>query len=454
MRNLFILYIVLLFVSCKGQNHYLTGQIEGYPESMVYIVGFNGDQDKIIDSLKTNISGKFSWNIDKTVEAGMYRIMIGGNSFLDIFYNTDDISFHTLAQSPQKSASFSKSKENIIFYDYLHKKNEYLQKIDLLEPLIVNYPESDPFYKDVLKKYESLNTDFDKYINAVKENDPFSMASLFITYDKPLPLNMKYAVDEQEEYIKKNYFAGLKYEDSRLLKMNILPNKIIGYLSLYRDPSFSKDEQEVSFIEAVDSILNHMMDNEDIYNFSLQYLIEGFEAFGFDEVVSHIANTYSPIESCVNEKRKSELEKRIENIKKLSTGNIAPNIQFGAGENDKLDKLDSKYNLVFFWSTWCPHCKQLIPPLIDFYDKYSEKYGLEIISVSVDSSKTDYDKFLKQFPLPWKHYADYKGWNTAAAIDYSIYATPMIFLLNDKREILAKPMSVYELVRKLEAMEE
>ncbi|MFC2107697.1 TlpA family protein disulfide reductase, partial [Bacteroidota bacterium] len=303
------------------------------------------------NNLRTNIT------ITPAIKGSVGNDTPTPNSFLDIIYNNDDISFRTLAQSPQKSASFSKSQENIILYDYLHKKNDYLQKIDLLEPLIVNYPESDPFYNDVLIKYESLNNEFDTYINTVKDNAPLSLTSLFITFDKPLPLNMKLAVDEQEAYIKNNYFSGLTYDDPRLLKLNILPNKIIGYLSLYRNQSYSKEEQEASFIEAVDSIVFHMMDNEDIYNYSLQYLIEGFEAFGFDNVVSHIANTYSPVESCINEKRKSELEKRIENIKKLSVGNAAPNIQFGSNRNDNLDDLKNKYNLVFFWSTWCPHCK-------------------------------------------------------------------------------------------------
>lgn len=450
MRNLIILCILLGFASCKGQNHYLSGQIEGYPESMVYISGFNGDQGKVIDSMRTDISGKFAWNIEKNIQPGMYRIMYGNNLFLDIIYNNDDISFHTVARAPQQSASFSKSEDNIILYDYLHKKNDYLQKIDLLEPLIVNYPESDPFYNEVLQKYESLNKEFDEYTEAISNKDPLSLTTLFITFDKPLPLNMKLPVDKQEEYIRKNYFRGLSFEDPRLLRLNIIPNKIIGYLSLYRNPNFSKEEQQTAFIEAVDSIVFHMMDNEDIYNFSLEYLVQGFEVFGFDEVVSHIANTYTPVESCINEKRKSELEKRLENIKKLTIGKTAPDMNFG---DITLDKLGSSYNLIFFWASWCPHCKQMIPPLIDFYNDYADKYNLEIVSVSIDSSKTDYDQFLKQYPLPWEHFADYKGWNTQAAIDYSIYATPMLFLLNEKREIIAKPMSVYELVRKLEEIE-
>jgi len=37
---------------------------------------------------------------------------------------------------------------------------------------------------------------------------------------------------------------------------------------------------------------------------------------------------------------------------------------------------------------------------------------------------------------------DYKKWETQAALDYYIFATPTMFLLDDSRKILLRPNSV------------
>jgi len=141
----------------------------------------------------------------------------------------------------------------------------------------------------------------------------------------------------------------------------------------------------------------------------------------------------------------NSLKERLNTIKKLAPGNQAPNIiEIDlAGNTINLNELKSKYTLVVFWASWCPHCKNLLTELDRFYQ--SQKDKLAMVSISIDTSKTDLNTYLKTLKPEWKTIADFKGWDGKAAIDYGIHSTPSIFLLDEKKKILGKAESIFEL---------
>ncbi|MBU2652186.1 MAG: AhpC/TSA family protein [Bacteroidetes bacterium] len=441
--------LAFLFITALsfGQEYSVKGQIEGLSDEKIYIASFRGDMSRIIDSVSTDALGNFFLETTPNYKPGVYRLVFGRDQFLDLIINNENIRFKTNLESPPGNIQVSSSVENILFYDYLKKRNENQLKLELLNPIIGQYPRNDGFYPLAEAHYEILQNEFLNYTNMIIEKNEGLLVSDFIRFDRPLMIDLEVPIEKQEEYLRKHYFDGLVFDKPILLNLNILPGKIIGYLTLYRDPGIAKVLQEELFRQAVDSILLHMMDNEDIYHFTLKYLIDGFQQFGFDNLVDHIGKTYSVVETCVNEERKSELEKRMENIKKLAVGNIAPDISL-KGQPTSLSGLSADYKLVLFWASWCPHCKSIIPGLKDVYQEFPRDF-LEIVSVSVDSSQTSYEKTLQELQIPWKHEADFMGWNTQAAADYSIYATPMMFLTDRKMKILYKPSGPAELRLKL-----
>ena len=58
-----------------------------------------------------------------------------------------------------------------------------------------------------------------------------------------------------------------------------------------------------------------------------------------------------------------------------------------------------KYVLIDFWASWCNPCRKEIPNLKKLYAQYSEK-GFEIVSISIDQKKADWEKALKEEGLP------------------------------------------------------
>ena len=308
MRTLILLGLLAISLLSYSQKHIVSGVINGLPEDMVYLADFYGDQHKIIDSTETNLSGAFELSLEGK-DKGFYRLIFANQKFIDFIYNHESVNFTSNVTSPIENIAFLSSIENLLWYDYIFRKEENQYKLELLNPLLIYYPRDADFYEDVRSEYIAVQDDFEVYVQSLIDMNTMTFAAQVISIDRPYQVDMDIPLKEQNELIKAHYFDNITFDDPALLRSNVISSKIIAYLALYRDPAFSKEEQEDNFIQAIDTILSHTMDNEDIYNFSLQYLIDGFNLYGFDKVITHIAEHYQPAEACIHDGEKDELTK-------------------------------------------------------------------------------------------------------------------------------------------------
>lgn len=67
-----------------------------------------------------------------------------------------------------------------------------------------------------------------------------------------------------------------------------------------------------------------------------------------------------------------------------------------------------KYLLIDFWASWCNPCRKEIPNLKKLYKLYADQ-GFDIVSISIDKKKADWEKALKEEQLPWHNFLDETG---------------------------------------------
>jgi len=435
--------------SVSHSQHKVEGSISGYLNKPLLLLEYFGDKHTLVDSARTDGNGWFSFEIQKLSPPGLYSLAAGNSPLFNFIYNGENvvIKYDPSAFTPPE---FIESIENQVYYDYLQEKDVYEQKTDMLIDVLRYYPEQDSFRLYADRHYLNLQAEFKAYTDRMIKTYPATLVSHIMKSDRPVsyPGNMQW--ENYISYNQKHFLDEVDFSDTLLINTNVVTAKAIDYLSYYSINSQNKELQEDFFIQAVDSILHKAMASPQVYDFLMQYLIEGFEMYGFDRVISHIANNYEPANTCVNEERKSELEKRVENLRRLAVGNIAPDIQFKNGDeiNSGLSGIDSDLTVVLFWASWCPHCNQMIPDLKEIYGDESLP-DFEVLAISIDTSASDYNQALAEHAPGWISYTDLKGWNSKPAVDYSIYATPTMFLLDKNRMILARPVTVNELRKEL-----
>jgi thiol-disulfide isomerase/thioredoxin len=204
---------------------------------------------------------------------------------------------------------------------------------------------------------------------------------------------------------------------------------------------------EKEFQTAVDSILNKAKVNDIVYKHIVEYLLDGFKKFGFDNVINYIIdNSVIADEICLDEKLETALERRIQQNKLFKPGFIVPDIEMNdsAGSIVKLSNINTEKTLIIFYASWCPHCKDMLPQIYELYKNQKDK-KFEVLAVSIDTSKTDWLNFIRTNKLDWLNVSDLKGWEGKAAVDYFIYATPTILLVDNDGVLIQAIINTEEL---------
>ena len=240
-------------------------------------------------------------------------------------------------------------------------------------------------------------------------------------------------VAKHELVFKKIDFASDDLWQSGLLKE--LLSSYYQALELYQDNKLIAKK----CIEANDvwlkTLKNHPTKQQEIAEFCFTIL----EKKGLTKASEYIALAMLNKDNCQLSDKQTDL---FEQYRKLAIGKTAPNIVFESKETSNkqdLKNLPNPYKLVVFGASWCPNCQTDYPSLIGKYKKLKESHNLEIVYISIDTDKIAFDAYYKE--ASFILFCDGKGWETQAAKDYHVFATPTYILLDKDLKIIAKLQS-------------
>ena len=139
----------------------------------------------------------------------------------------------------------------------------------------------------------------------------------------------------------------------------------------------------------------------------------------------------------------------------IELGEIAPDFTAPSidGSNVTLSSelKKNKVTLVDFWAAWCRPCRVENPNLVRLYKKYN-KEGFNIIGVSLDRTKEQWEQAVIDDNLPWIQVSNLNFWNDPIARRYSIRAIPQSYLLNKDGLVMGKNLRGQDLEARISAM--
>lgn len=449
-QTLLFLLCFIAFQSFAGDGYKIKLKITNpVKDSVVYLAHYYARPFPAL--YKTDSSriknGVASFNGKEKLNGGIYVLLLSDMAtfFELILNNGDDINISVDTKHLPARLVIKNSPENEHFLKYEGYMNAYgIQQDSMKNRLAATHSASDTatikaeserlfkamtaYRKDLTSKYP--NTFLAHVLNATQEID--------------IPEGKHYLPDGKEDttfayhYYKTHFWDNFDFKDNRLVNAPLLHNKLDQYFNKVL-------EQIPDTIELYsDILLAKARGAEDLFKYSLDWMTNNAQTskiMGMDEVFVYLVENYymKGDATWLNPESLQKYIKRARDIAPNVIGNIAPELKMTDvdGKPQSLLNFNAKYTLLLFYSPDCGHCQQEIPKLDSVYRAILQKKGVKIFAVATED-ETKWKDFIKKNNMSdwmnvadWPHTTDYHG-------KYDIYATPVIYLLDEKKIIRGK----------------
>lgn len=101
-----------------------------------------------------------------------------------------------------------------------------------------------------------------------------------------------------------------------------------------------------------------------------------------------------------------------------------------AGKVWNAEAMKGKVVLIDWWASWCKPCIAMMPDIDKLREKYKDQ-GFEVLSVSTDEKKANFDKFVKGHPFSNPVFLD----NAKTYEKWRVTAIPATFLIKNGKVI-------------------
>jgi len=450
----------------SGNGYKIHIKINGLKDTTMLLGHHFGGKKYVVDTIRLNSKGEGTFTGDTLLEGGIYLVITPAMNYFEVIVDKDqDFSLSTDTVDLIKNLKIDGSEENTVFNDYQNfmvdnqkkaaaekKKYDFFKKmIDSTGNPNINkkaFQDSLAQKKAELAKLDTIVKNKWNYINTTY---PTSLLASVLKAMKevevpPFPKNDKGQIIDssfQYKYYRTHYFDNIDFNDSRLLRTPILESKIDEYFDKVCYPPIPD-----TLCKEVDKVVNLSKGNYKMYRYVVQYLFNKYnnpKIMGMDRVFVYISDKYylSGLATWAQSDTAfmKSIKDRVLHVRNNLIGEKAPELTLFDLQDKtvSLGSIESDYIVLYFFDTDCGHCQKIIPEWKKIYDekKFASK-GIKTILVETQIDKKKMSEFAEKYGVKDLQmlYDPYQ--TTNFRVLYDIYSTPVPYILDKDKKIIAK----------------
>ncbi len=440
----------LLLSTAYGQT--ITGTFPHHAHQQIKLVGFKGFDAYTIDSVPANEKGQFNFRFSKNDNGIAFILSENNESFL-VILSEESIKLKGESFALAESIEIIDGFENKVFRQYAAEHPRREQTLSAWDYLTKIYRNDSLFNLHEIPKQAIENEK-----QRIKTEDSLFLAGLpqnaYVSYYLPLrklvssvSVIAQYRAEEIPKAIQT--FRTIDYNDKRLYKSDLQKETIESHFWLIENSGRSLDSVYIEMNKSIDILVENLLSDEQKLNEITEYLFKFLEKRSLFAASEYLALKLLNVQGC---SLNNDFAAQLESYRAMKKGSTPPDIEFkgdifapgyGIGSiPKKISDMQSNYIVVVFGASWCPQCPQELIKISAHHKKWKEQ-GIEVVFVSLDDDEKKFQSFASVFPFI--SLCDYKKWESPAVKNYHVFATPTLYLLNSKREILLRPNSVSQL---------
>jgi peroxiredoxin len=457
MRNTIFSLIMLFTTFCSSgqmkKGYEISINISGLNDSTIFLAYHFGDKQYILDTAKLDSKSIATFSGSEDLPHGIYMIVMPGKQYFEMLMSSDQF-FNVSCSYPDyfNTLTFSGSDENSFFISYQKRWIGMQKRASEITRRLQNNRQNPDSLRILSEMRENQESKMKSYLHdVIKENDgnllallvkamlPVEIPTLAIPQGSENSDSIKWLLTYL--YNKDHFFDNIDINDERLLRTPILQARLNTFFSnvIIQAPDTINKE--------IDRLIEKVNKNYKVFQFVSVYLFNHFresEIMGHDAILVKLADDIylSGKADWVSDDFKKDLKQQIDRIRPTLIGQKAQDLVMDsyAGRFVSLHDIEKDFTILYFWEPDCGHCVESTPKLKAYYDKVKDQ-GIEVFSVCTTGEKTKWQKYIADHKLDWIN-----GWDperrTNFGYYYNVEATPLIYILDRDKKIIAKKIGV------------
>jgi peroxiredoxin len=427
--------------------------ISGLQDSTIFLAYHMGDKQYIKDTIKLDSKGSAVFSGEETLPQGIYMIVLPGKQYFEVLMSTDQhFSVNCAYTDYFNTLKFSGSDENSAFIVYQKQWVGMQKKASAIIKRLQNNRQNTDSLGILSEMQKKQEDSMKSYLHSVIKENNGNLLSLLVKAMLPVevpPISIPGGSKNPDStkwvltylYNKDHFFDNIDINDERLLRTPILQAKLNTFFTnvvIQSPDSISKE---------IDKMIGKVKDNYKVFQFFSVYLFNHFresEIMGHDAIVVKLADEIYLTNKAdwVSKDFKDDLRKQVDRIRPNLIGVKAHDLVMDSykGVFVSLYDIEKDFTILYFWEPDCGFCAETTPKLKALYDKVRDQ-GVEVFSVCTTGEKSKWEKYIEEHKLDWIN-----GWDperrTNFGYYYNVESTPMIYILDRDKTIIAKKLSV------------
>ena len=460
MRKIILCFILLTvyLISC-GQNksgYEISVNVSGLQDSVVFLAYHFGDKQYLKDTITLDKAGHGIFYGSEDLPQGIYMVVLPGKKYFEILISDDKhFALSCSFNDYFNTLRFTGSWENSAFINYQKKWVTMQQKAAGIGNRLQNNRQNSDSLKILTSAQKLQEEAMKSYLNTVIEENngnllsvlvramlPVETPAITIPSGSPNPDSLKWVLTYN--YNKDHFFDNFDLTDERLIRTPILQARLNTFFTnvVIQSPDSINKEN--------DKIINRCSSNYKVFQFVAVYLFNHFresEIMGHDAVMVKLADDIylSGKADWVSKEFTDDLRKQVELLRPNLIGKKAENLIMDSykGIFVSLYDVEKEFTILYFWEPDCGHCQEATPKLKSYYEK-AKNEDIEVFAVCTTADKPKWTKYIEDNKLTWIN-----GWDPERRSNfgyyYNVQSTPMIYILDKDKKIIAKKLSVEDI---------
>jgi len=452
-----------LFKAQAQGGHAIRLHLKPYTSGKVYLGYYYGKIKALADSTELSAGSEGVFSGKDKLPGGVYFVVSPSRAILFELLIDSLQHFSISADTTNLPASvvFTGSPENTVFQAYTRYTAEKGKEITAAQKeLSTLHTRADS--TRLREKMKQANLEIQQYRENLSAKYPHSLlATLFHVLKEPVvpptpkQPGGKYDSNFAYHYFKGHYWDGISFTDERLIRTPVFEPRMDKYFHDLVPPEADSIQREA------DMMLLQARVSKPLFQYLLVYFVQRYvnpEYMGQDAVFVHLFEKYINTGQAdfFTEKYREFLNNRAYSLMANLIGQPAANLEMvdSAGAPQPLYGVQAPFVVICFWDATCSHCKEVVPKVDSIFQAKWKKEGVKLYGVMVDGGREAWLQFIKDHNLiDWIHVYETKEHQEATEKAgqpgfrqlYDVYQTPILYLLDKDKRIIAKKLSYQQL---------